>query len=227
MSVDQRLREELATLGRELPPAELEAAYLTVTRRGSQARRVRATVAGLAAAAVLVVGVGVVNQNTTSPQLPDPSGPSVPEEGTRTGLEGTYQTKRLSFADLARTLRNAGLEEQVAPMRRDLGDFKNARLRLRVADGMTWLRIPAIDFVRWEWVFVEDGTVRLVSSLQDRWDTRFALTAEPDRSSPQTIRLDFQSTSIDFPSPAAGEAWERALYTTAPFHRASDVRKSA
>jgi len=220
MSVDQRLREEFAILDRDLPPAEVEAAFLAVTRRGRRARLVRTTVAGLAAAAVLAVGFAVANQDTSTPERP--SGPSVPREDTRTGLEGSYQTKRLSFDDLARTLREAGLEEHVAPMRRDLGDFNNARFRLQVAHGTTWLRIPAIDFVRWEWVFVEDGTVRLVSSLQDRWETWFGLRAEPDRSSPQTIRLDFQSTNIDFPVRPSGEAWVRALYTTAPFHRVSD-----
>ena len=224
MSVDQHLREQLATLDPELPPAEVEAAYVTVTRRGRRDRRVRTTVAGLAAAAVLAVGFGIANQGTTTSERPSPSGHgrSAPGGHTRTGLEGTYQTRRLSFEDLARTLREAGLEEEVAPLRRDLGDFKDARLRLQVVDGMTWLRIPAVDFVRWEWVFVEDGTVRLVSSLQDRWETWFALTVEPDRSSPQTIRLEFQSTSIDFPSRATGEAWERALYTTAPFRRVAE-----
>ena len=222
MSVDQRLREELGTLAPELPPAEVEAAYATVTRRGRRSRHVRTTVAGLAATAVLVIGFGIANQDTTTPERPSPSSPSVPGMDTRTGLEGTYQTRRLSFDDLARTLREAGLEKQVTPMRHDLGDFKDARLQLQVVDGMTWLRIPAADFVRWEYVYVHDGTVRLISSYLQRWETRFGLTTEPDHSSPQTIRLDFQSTSIDFPSRAAGEAWERALYTTAPFHRVSD-----
>lgn len=226
MSVDTRIREALRAEGRP-SEASTQAAYgavVTGARRRIVARRT--AVGTVAAVAALVAGITLAPHGGSGPEPAPPAPTPTPTLGDHTStselpygqepLDGRWQTRPLTRADIAATLRAAGLA-------RFAGDyaatFPKGRFRIQLTSfgGNFLARVHTGDGDRAlarAFLHPEGHRLTLSPGTNGFGSTTFRWSVAGDQ-----LTLTFQSTSgPDFDGFPA-EVRQRALYTTAPFVR--------
>lgn len=225
MSVDTRIREALRTEDRAWE-ASAAASYDAVVA-GARRRVVvrRTTIGSLVAVAALLGGIVFAPHQDSGPEpaRPTPS-PNLGDDRSDTSsppygqepLDGRWQTRPLTRADIEATLREAGLnrfgEDYAATFPR--GSF---RIRLTSFAGNLVVRVRAgghDQAVDREFLHPEGRTltVRPGSPGHGRTTYRYAVT--DDR-----LTLAFLTTTAPGYDGFPAEVQKRALFTTAPFTR--------
>lgn len=222
MSVDQRLRRGLA----QQPEPDVFLPALGAIRRASRARQVRSRTAfgaallGVAAAAVVVVqasGDGIVAPESPQPGNSATTTPTQEPTGLiETPLNGRWRTDAVSPDRIRTTLTEAGLGQHADVVLAELPS-RNIVLMLRVSGSA------------WEMSVRGEGFTSLVLDQEYGRVTGDRVSISPIRKfaegatthtwdiTGKTLRLTFQETTEPDSSGAPGEAWQRALYTSAPF----------
>lgn len=212
MSIDQRLRGAFAAPDETWNVNRALDEVLAAAGRPQVNRRVVVACALAAAIAIVVAyGSGVGRDSALEPADPPPvtNSTAVPS-----ALEGVWQTAPLTRADLRATLRAAGLEEHLPAMVADLPPLP-LTLTVTVVDQSLTLRARGGSTSE----VIDEETITAIEG--DR------LTIMPTSASGVNdyrwhidgagLHLEFLKTSepVHFGVPA--EAWQRLLYTSAPF----------
>jgi hypothetical protein len=228
MSVDARIRQGFTMIDNKLPTVDTVEGYEILDReiRRTTHRR-HAIIGAAAAAAVLVATAGGVLLNRggdgkVEPAPPPAPMPSVVDNGSDAQapygngpLDGTWQTRSLTRADIAATLREAGLNSYAQDY---AASFPDGRFRLRMTSYAGNIVLRTVTGTRLQLVnreFLEPGGSTLTIRPGDLHvgKTTYRYTVEADQ-----LTLTFLRTSAPgFGVP--GEVRQRALYTTAPFTR--------
>lgn len=213
MSIDDRLRGAFTAPSEQWNVNRSLEEVMAASERTRVGRKVVLACA-LAAAIAIVAGYGVgVGRDRAGQPIAPPSETVTTSPGIPQPLEGVWQTAPLTRADLRATLRAAGFGEHFPAMLDDLPQLP-VRFTLGVAGRNLSLRATGGSTSE---VFDEETILTIV-------DQR--LTIMPSAGGTNTYRwsidgsglhLVFLETTERVAYGVPPEAWQRLLYTSAPF----------
>lgn len=225
MSVDTRIRDALRAEDRTWE-ASTQAAYDAVVTGARHRLIVRRTAVGSTlAVATLLAGIAFAPHRDSGPDPAPPAPtPTVGDDRSDAGqlpygqqpLDGRWQTRPLTRADIAATLREAGLTRFAEDY---ATTFPAGRFRLQLTTfaGNVVLRVRAgtdEEAVDREFLQPAGRTLTLRPGTAGYGSTTFRWSVAGDR-----LTLTFQRTAGPGLDGFPAEVRQRALYTTAPFTR--------
>jgi DNA-directed RNA polymerase specialized sigma24 family protein len=207
----ERRNEDVKTV---MPPVDTGDALVRVLGRARTGRTWRRISGMLAAAAVATVVAVTLPDGRAGGGPPDVDPPEQRLSPRESALDGTWRTEPISFADMADRLREVGLDEWVAPLRRQVRSFDDRRARLVIRDELVSYRLPGRVTEGWGFSH-RDGRLFLVSHNAETFNT-YALTLHDDG---RTMTLELLRPGSFTWAGIPLEVYQTAFYTTASFSR--------
>lgn len=199
----------------DLPPVDTDAALARVLSRARRARTRRWVTGVLATAAAATLVAVTLPDSRAGGGPPDVDPPDQRRSAPRASvLDGTWRSDPVSFADMAHRLREAGLGEWVAALRRQVRPFDDREARLVIQDELVTYQLPGR--VTEQWGFSHrDGRLFLVAVNAQTFSTYRASLSDDRRTMTLELLRPGGFTWAGIPL----EVYQTAYYTTAPFTR--------